>query len=117
MKTRIPTWQHIASRDPDSIDRILACRQSAEAIERTSRILDRVMPLRPAPGAFHDPEGFIASSRLSSHRKLLARSVMQRIRAKIAVRDANLTLDEKVSILSNTTVDASGRTLHRATPN
>jgi len=114
MRTRIPTWQDIASRDPASIDRVLSCRQSAETIERTRRIVDRVMAARPAPSAFHDPEGFVASSRLSSHRKLFARSVSGRIRRKIMERDASLTLDDKVRILSDTTMARSGKVSDRA---
>jgi hypothetical protein len=51
--------------------------------ERASRIVARVMPIRPAGHGFYDPAGFVASCRYSSERNRLYWRTFARLRAKV----------------------------------
>lgn len=96
---KMPGWLDMAKRDPEGIDRVYACEQATEILRRTRRIVARVMPSPPPVHGFYDPEGFIRSARLSSHRRLFAKSVRRRISAKVHARDSLLSPTDKAAIL------------------
>lgn len=101
---KFPTFSEIAQKEPEAIHRLYACEQATEILGRTGRVVDRVMPNEPTPHGFYDFEGFIASSRLASHRRLFARSVQQRIKAKVEARDKRLTAEEKAMTMEKRTI-------------
>ena len=94
-----PTWLDIAERDPSAVDRVYGCQQATEILGRTRRIVDRIMPKGPVPNGFYDPEGFVAASRLSSHRRLFAHSVQQRVSEKVMERDRQMTALQKAQAM------------------
>lgn len=94
-----PTWLDIAERNPDAVHRVYGCEQATEILGRTRRIVDRIMPRSPVPHGFYNPEGFVAASRLSSHQRLLARSVQQRVSKKVLERDRHMTALQKAEAM------------------
>ena len=98
------TWRAMADRNPAAVERVYQCEQATEILGRTRRIVDRVMPLRATPNGYFDPEGFISAARLSSHRRLFARSVQQRIAMKVGSRDSAMTPSDKGRVMDACTI-------------
>lgn len=88
-------WTELAQTDPDALDRLYSCNQASEILGRTRRIVERVMPRKPTPHGFYDPEGFVRASQLNSHRRRLAKSIQERVSQKVHKRDRDLTPAQK----------------------
>tara|TARA_B100000929_G_scaffold71511_2_gene54793 strand:+ start:904 stop:1275 length:372 start_codon:yes stop_codon:yes gene_type:complete len=88
-------WAKLGQTDSKALDQLYACNQASEILGRTRRIVDRIMPQKPTPHGFWDPEGLIQASRLSSHRRLFAKSIQERIAQKVKLRDRTLTPAQK----------------------
>lgn len=51
-------------------------------LQRAARIVDRVLPVKPTPHGFYDPDGFVLSARYRRERKMLLYRTFARLRAK-----------------------------------
>ena len=54
-------WAKLGQTDSKALDQLYACNQASEILGRTRRIVDRIMPQKPTPHGFWDPEGFYPS--------------------------------------------------------
>lgn len=91
----------IAQRDPASVRRLYRCHQSIEALERTSRIVDRLLPVKPTPHGFFEPLAFMADNNMAA-RNRLSRAILPHIRAKIEARDTDKSTLEIAAIMERT---------------
>lgn len=58
------------------------CARERNYSDRATKIVDRVMPRRPTPHGFYDPQGFVENCRYNSQRKRLYWRTYARLRAK-----------------------------------